>query len=526
LLSNAIDLNLTANIIAHRAEHSPDRALVQHVGRESMTYGEFNDAVLRWASLFESLGLRRGDTVASMAKAPAAFAPWLGAGWLRAIYVPLNPELRGQLLVEAMQMIRAKVIVIEADNVDHLARVAGRLTDLVHVVILPGTEHSSELPFNVHRASELLAAAAPRPWAPVTGDDIECGIFTSGTSGASKCVLRNWAIDERSGKWLFPNDIGHRTPTGAYYSPWPPFHGLGLTAMAVSVQRDMRLVVRQKFSVEHFWSDIRDYGCTHSLLLVVAPLIAQRIPVPEDSDNPLLYLTIVPLVREYRELERRFGVRINTMYGQSETGPVLSTDDPVDYTTAGTPIPDLEVMLVDSDGAPSAVGAPGELIVKPDRPQLMSDVYLGMPEAMNEKWRSGWFHTGDVFRADAAGNYSFVDRLKDSIRHRGHNLSSIELEREIQAHPAVAECACVGVPSDLAEDEIFGDEDIKAVVVRRSHMSLSGEELTAFLADRVPPYMLPRYIEFTSALPKTATNKVRKDQLRALTSSGSVWRRS
>jgi crotonobetaine/carnitine-CoA ligase len=183
-------------------------------------------------------------------------------------------------------------------------------------------------------------------------------------------------------------------------------------------------------------------------------------------------------------------------------------------------------MLVDSDGAPSAVGAPGELIVKPDRPQLMSDVYLGMPEAMNEKWRSGWFHTGDVFRADAAGNYSFVDRLKDSIRHRGHNLSSIELEREIQAHPAVAECACVGVPSDLAEDEIFGDEDIKAVVVRRSHMSLSGEELTAFLADRVPPYMLPRYIEFTSALPKTATNKVRKDQLRALTSSGSVWRRS
>jgi crotonobetaine/carnitine-CoA ligase len=148
-----------------------------------------------------------------------------------------------------------------------------------------------------------------------------------------------------------------------------------------------------------------------------------------------------------------------------------------------------------------------------------------MPEAMFEKWRDGWFHTGDAFRADADGNHEFVDRLKDCIRHRGHNLSSIELEREILGHPDVAECACVGVPSDLAEADVFGDEDVKAVVVPRPGAAPSAEALLAFLEPRLPKFMLPRYIEFAAVLPKTPTQRVRKEQLRQATPDKQVWDR-
>jgi carnitine-CoA ligase len=123
------------------------------------------------------------------------------------------------------------------------------------------------------------------------------------------------------------------------------------------------------------------------------------------------------------------------------------------------------------------------------------------------------------------GNFYFVDRLKDSLRRRGHNVSSFEVEAEVLAHPQVAQCACIGVPSDLAfEDDAVKDDDIKVFVVTTPSAHLSAPELIEFLRPRMAKFMLPRYVEFVDKLPATTTGKVRKTELRQRP-AGDCWDR-
>jgi carnitine-CoA ligase len=148
-----------------------------------------------------------------------------------------------------------------------------------------------------------------------------------------------------------------------------------------------------------------------------------------------------------------------------------------------------------------------------------------MPEATAEAWRDGWFHTGDAGRFDDDGNFYFVDRLKDSLRCRGHNVSSFEVEAEVLQHPEVAECACIGVPSELAlDDEAVKDDDIKVFVVTTTGARLSEPQLIEFLRPRMAKFMIPRYVELVDALPRTTTGKIRKTDLRQRT-SGNAWDR-
>ena len=143
-----------------------------------------------------------------------------------------------------------------------------------------------------------------------------------------------------------------------------------------------------------------------------------------------------------------------------------------------------------------------------------------MPEKTAEAWRNGWFHTGDGFKEDDDGWLYFVDRMKDAMRRRGENISSFEVEAGVNQHPAVAECAVVGVPSE------FGEDEVKVVVVRRSGESLSAQGALEFLEPRMPSFMVPRYVEFVDALPKTdATLRVRKIELRMSGVTEGTWDR-
>jgi crotonobetaine/carnitine-CoA ligase len=514
-----------AHVIADRAARHGEQILVQEVGGESLTYAELQDRSLRWASVLEGLGVGPGEAVLSTATGTAAYWTWLGAAWRGAVHVPLNPDLRGRLLSAAISTTGARVAVVEARHLAPLLAVAAAVPGLAHVLVIGEFDDAGGLGPRLHHALDLFEAAVPKERPGPEESDVAAAIFTSGTTGPSKCALRTWAAVELSGRWLFPGDPDGTTPGGAYYGPWPPYHSLGLTGLTVAVQRDLRLVLREGFSLSGWWDDIRTYGCTHAVLLVVAPLVVGREPRPDDADNPLQHLTVVPLVRDIPVLEARFGVRVGTMYGQTETGAVLVSARPRNHRSVGRPAPEVEAAVADPDGRPVGPGEVGELVVRTLHPGQISDAYLGMPEVMAGKWRDGWFRTGDAFRIDADGNYEFVDRLNDCIRSRGHNLSSIELEREILEYPDVAECACVGVPSDLAEDDVFGDQDVKAVVVSRPGVVPSAEALLAFLEPRLPKFMLPRYIEFVAELPKTPTQRVRKEQLRQAVPGNQVWDR-
>jgi crotonobetaine/carnitine-CoA ligase len=160
------------------------------------------------------------------------------------------------------------------------------------------------------------------------------------------------------------------------------------------------------------------------------------------------------------------------------------------------------------------------MIVRTDRPWGMNHGYYKNPEATVEAWRNGWFHTGDCFRRDEDGYFYFVDRRKDAIRRRGENISSFEVEAEVTAYPAVREAAAYAVPSDVGEDEVM------IAVAPVEGARLEPAELFAFLLDRMPHFMVPRYVRILAELPKTPSAKVQKHLLRAEGVTTETWDRN
>jgi crotonobetaine/carnitine-CoA ligase len=181
-----------------------------------------------------------------------------------------------------------------------------------------------------------------------------------------------------------------------------------------------------------------------------------------------------------------------------------------------------EVRLADTEtDSEVAPGEVGELLVRPREPGIISSEYLGMPEKTVETWRDLWFHTGDALRRDAEGWYYFVDRVKDALRRRGENISSFEVESGIRSHAAVAECAVIGVRAD----HDAGEDEVMACVVLKQGVEVAPEELIAWADVRLPAFMVPRYIEFMESLPQTATEKVKKKDLRERGLTATTWDR-
>ncbi len=176
--------------------------------------------------------------------------------------------------------------------------------------------------------------------------------------------------------------------------------------------------------------------------------------------------------------------------------------------------------VVDGHDLPLGPGEVGELVVRSSEPWALNAGYYRMPEQTVEAWRNGWFHTGDAFRYDDDGWYSFVDRLHDTIRRRGENISSFEVETLVVEHPDVLECAAVGVPSPLGED------DVMVAVIVRDPATFDPTALLAFLEPRMARFMVPRYVEVVDDLPRTeASMRVRKHELRARGVTATTWDR-
>lgn len=524
---------LLPQIIANNAGASPDRVFLQEVGGPDHSFGAFHEDALRWASGFERLGVAAGDLVATML--PTSVVPytcWLGLAWLRAVDVALNTEYRGRMLAYVLNDCRAEVLVADERFLDRLADIAPGLQYLKSVVVPDPSGPPPSLPFRVITTPEFLDdAAVVEREAPRRRDSCAI-IYTSGTTGASKGVVMPWGAIEQVGHGAFPNDRAEDYDDGGYYTMWPTFHGSGKASLVLSAQLGLRVVVRGRFSVTSFWDDVNAYDCTHASLLFISRLLLQIPPRPDDASNPLRRAGMYPVIPEYREFERRFGVRVATAWGMTEAGLALCTDDPVNYRTCGRPSPGYQLRIADEDDYPVPDNTVGELLVRHDEPWRVNMGYLGKPDVTAHAWRNGWFHTGDAFVRDENGDYYFVDRLKDCLKRRGENVSSLEVEAEVNAHPQIVESACVGVASDLAGDaghdgehRVMDDEDVKVVAVRKEGGDLTEEELMTYLIPRMARFMLPRYIQFVDALPKTPTNKVRKSELRDAHPSSRGWDR-
>jgi crotonobetaine/carnitine-CoA ligase len=241
---------------------------------------------------------------------------------------------------------------------------------------------------------------------------------------------------------------------------------------------------------------------------------------PSDKEVPLRFISAAPIAREaYHRIKARFGVELVVAYGMTEAFPLAakSLDHPDVPGASGSINPNFEVRIVDDNDDELPAGEVGEIVCRPIGPHVMSDGYFGAEGAMIAQTRGLWFHTGDLGRIDENGCLFFVDRKKDSMRRRGENVSSFEVEQAILTHPAVVEAAAIGVPSDLGEDEIM------ACLVLRPDAAWDPVPLMEHCSQKLPYFAIPRYVRVMRSLPKNSLGRVTKEDLRRDGVTADTW---
>lgn len=508
------------------AATQPDKVFVKLSETEEVTYGAMRDMTASTAAGLQSLGICQGDTVVVwLPNGLDCLRIWFGLNWLGATYVPINTAYKGQILQHVLENAGARVILAHSELVGRLEDV--ETSSLQTVVVVSSTP--SNLPsIKTKNGCELQVLSTEalngdedqlRPLQqPIGPWDLQSIIYTSGTTGPSKGVMSSYAhLHAMAGAESFYM----LTKEDRYLCNLPLFHVAGTIPVMGMLSRGGSIALVPSFSTETFWTSVKETESTAVLLLgVMATFVAKRPSSNEDREHPLRKVIIVPLSEDAPSFGKRFGVEVYTLYNMTEIStPLVSELNPTKAGSCGRPRRGVQVRIVDENDCEVAKGNTGELIVRTDAPWAMNSGYFKNPEATAAAWRNGWFHTGDGFFEDEDGTYFFVDRMKDSIRRRGENISSFEVEAEIAAHPSVQEVAVVPVPSALTED------DVLCVVATVPGMTLDPAELLEFLKPRMPHFMLPRYIRIVDALPKTPTQKVQKHLLRKDGVTSDTWDR-
>jgi crotonobetaine/carnitine-CoA ligase len=267
---------------------------------------------------------------------------------------------------------------------------------------------------------------------------------------------------------------------------------------------------------------MRETGSTtcSGLIGALTTFLNKEPPRPDDRDNPMRICTLSPVSEETVALAERFDFDFMSGFNMTELScPLVSEVNEMTLRSCGRPRDGVQCRVVDNHDIEVVNGEAGELIVRYDQPWATFKGYLGDPAATAEAWRNGWFHTGDLVRRDDAGRYYFVDRKKDAIRRRGENMSSMEIEVEVAAHPDVREVAAYGV------DAPGGEQEVMVCVAPQPGATIDPRALIEFLIPRMTHFMVPRYVRVEAQLPKTPTNKIQKTELRKQGVTNTTWDR-
>jgi crotonobetaine/carnitine-CoA ligase len=250
-------------------------------------------------------------------------------------------------------------------------------------------------------------------------------------------------------------------------------------------------------------------------------MLFKQDPKPEDADNPVRIAFGAPCpVEIWEPFEERFGMKLVEVFGMTEA-PIACENrlDDRRIGSAGKESMSYEVRIVDEYDQSVPNETPGEIVVRPKRPDIMFSGYYGRPEDTVEAWRNLWFHTGDRGRMDEDGFIYFIDRLKDNIRRRGENISSWEIESVVNTHDEVLESAAYGVESELSEQEVM------IAVVLQPGSDLRPEQLLDYCQGRMSHFAVPRFVRLMAGLPKNHAERVEKFALRAEGVTEDAWDR-
>lgn len=501
-------------LLARAATERPDHVYMRANGEE-ITCAGLAARVERTAAGLAALGVKPGDRVAVMMghhlEHVIAFFAIMRAG---AVLVPVNVAIKGPGLVYQIEHSAPSLIVADAAFAEVLAepikaaQAKGARADVVWR--LP--EGETALPAPGHALSAILmgdVAAAP----VVTHDwhDLRIILYTSGTTGAPKGVQMSDRMVQATALgsiWL--SDM----QPGSVLHFWDPiYHVFGAEVLVLALMVPVTLHMVPRFSASKFWSEVKEAGATHIHFVGgVLQLLLKQPPCELDRTHGARIAWGGGCPRDvWAAFEERFGIEIREGYGMTETSS-FSTINPGGSRAGklgsiGTGVDYYAVEVVDEAGKPCAPGVPGEIRVSEREPGVLTVGYYANPEATASALREGWLYTGDLAHVDGDGFITYLGRKKDSLRRRGENISAWEVERVINDHPEVAECALIGVVNEM------GDEDLKIFVRRIEGSTLRGADLLAWSAERMARFQVPRFVQFIEEFRKTPTQRIQKQFL-------------
>lgn len=505
------------NLLIRQAKRYGDRRLASFEDLE-FSYTDALEIAARGAATLKEAGVQQGDRVVLMCgNRPEFLEVFLGAAWMGAVTVPLNTASKGSQLMHMLSNSSARVIIAEPQYLERLSLINlgdTALEQILSIGTLPETFQSS-IPF-----SSWDMATLGSPAAGLQAHDPIAILYTSGTTGPSKGVVSPHAQYFWTG--FHGAQILGLQDGEILLTTLPLFHMNALGAFFQALLTGSTLVIERRFSVSGFLPSLIRSKATVTYLLGAMVPILLSIPKSKNDTRHHLRIILAPGVpsRASAEFSHRFGTTLVDGFASTESNFVIGCSANEQRSgTMGRVRPGVHARVVDDHDDPVPAGAPGELVLRADDPFVFSTGYFGMPEKTIEAWRNLWLHTGDRVSCDEDGYFRFIDRIKDSIRRRGENISSFEVEQVILTHPAVQTAAVFPVQSELAEDEVM------ASVVLHPSERLTADQLLDHCQPLISYFSLPRYIDFVPSLPMTENGKIKKFQLREIGVTPTTWDR-
>jgi len=506
-----------STILTRQAEQYGDRVLFVS-GETRWTYSQTVAVAAASAKLLADAGIRPGDRVALMcSNRPEFLQVYLGCAWLGAIAVPINTALRGIQLSHILRNSTPVLLVVEStlltaiETLDRDVELPGQIWTIGGPPATQGAKRSS---------APMPSAGAQAPAGVARPGDTVAILYTSGTTGPAKGVccpqaqLFWWGIYSARALGICEGDV--------LFTTLPLFHTNALNAFYQAVLNGCTYVLESRFSASGFWAAARRHEATVAYLLGAMAMMLLAQPATADDSAHRIRVALgggVPGQFHQPFLER-FGVPLVDGYGSTETNFVFAGSIPSDRPgTMGYLAEGMQARIVDPDDNELPDGQAGELVLRSSEPFAFAAGYFGMPDKTVEAWRNLWFHTGDRVVRDSDGHYRFIDRMKDSIRRRGENVSSWEVEQVILRHPAVVACAIYPLPSEMGEDEVA------AAIQLEPRQLLEPVEILRHCEGQIAYFAIPRFVRFVSRMPLTENGKVKKGALREAGVTPDTWDR-
>lgn len=479
-------------LLAETAVASRDKVYAGF-GDTDLTFGDLSARVAEVRAGLFSAGVRAGDRVAVMLPNHLEHVVVVHALIvMRAVWVPVNTRLRGQPLAHILTDCDPATVLVDEAYAD-------ALPPLPEATVVLRDTHEGPAPWREPAAPDLSIGSP-------TASDVVAIIYTSGTTGPAKGVQ----VTDQMMRAAAAGVVYVGGPrAGDVFFVWEPLcHIGGAQVLLVPLLSDVRLALVDRFSVSAFWQQVTDAGATHIHHLGgIIPMLLTGAPSAAERDNPVRISWGGGMTCDaWRDAEKRFGLTIRECYGMTETASIATANRQAPRHGVGQALPWFDVEIQDESGQAVGQQASGEIVVRPRLPGMVTPGYFRNPDATRESRRGDWWRTGDRGQV-VDGDVHFVGRFTDSVRHRGENVSAWEVETVVNAHPAVAESAVVGVPA------VEGDEDIKVYVTLAENRTLAPEDLITWCGDRLATYQVPRYVATIDTFTKTPSLRIQKAAL-------------